>query len=481
MLSKLSPKGLLHLVVLVVAIGGLLLGFDTGVISGAIPFFQKEFLIDDRVVEFVASIGLFGAMFGAICGGRLADRIGRKKILLLSAIIFIVGALGSGYSPSIYHLIIARLFLGIAIGLSSFTVPLYIAEIAPSRSRGKLVSLFQVMMSLGILLSYISDAYFANDIDMTCWRPMFYVGVIPAFVLFVGMLCMPETPRWLMSKGHKEEALILLNKLGVDICFDDFLSLERKDNVKIQADWKVLLQPWLRTPLIICIGIMFFQQFVGINTVIYYSPKIFIMAGFGGLVSAVWVSVFIGVVNVICALVATFLVDRLGRRKLYFVGLFGILFSLILLSCCFIYMNQLGCIGKWLALVSLLLYVSFFALSLGPLAWLIVSEIFPQNLRGLGSSIGSFSVWLFNAIVSFTFFKIVDCLSIEGIELSIDGSVIANPAGAFLFYTGITLLAMIWGYFYIPETKGLSLEAIEYFWKFENNPRKMNDFKLLKQ
>lgn len=240
-----------------------------------------------------------------------------------------------------------------------------------------------------------------------------------------------------------------------------------------KSGWKELLQPWLRTPLFICIGIMFFQQFVGINTVIYYSPKIFLMAGFDGTVAAIWASVVVGLVNVIFTIVSVYFVDRLGRRMLYFIGLSGITVSLLLLGLCFLGGNLLGESVKWLTILLILCYVAFFAISIGPLGWLIISEIFPQKLRGLGVSLGSLSVWLFNSIVSFTFFKIVNVLTIPGKEILLDGEYLGNPAGAFWLYGGIAFLALIWGYFYIPETKGVTLEQIENFWRMRKSPREL--------
>jgi MFS family permease len=432
-----------YIMAIIAATGGLLFGFDTGVISGAIPFFQKDFEIDNSAIELITSSGLIGCILGALFCGKITDRLGRKKVILASAVIFAVGALWSGLAGNIYSLLSARLFLGIAIGVSSFAVPLYIAEIAPAKSRGSLVSLFQLMITIGILASYFSDLLFADEQNVACWRPMFYVGVIPALVLLVGMSFMPESPRWLESKGQNEN----------------------------RSQWKDLLQPWMRTPLIIAIVIMFFQQCVGINTVIYYCPKIFLMAGFDGAVSAIWASVGVGVVNVVFTIISVYFIDRLGRRKLYFAGLTGITLSLFALSACFIFFNQIGETGKWLSIILVFIYVAFFAISIGPLGWLIISEVFPQKLRGLGSSLGSLSVWIFNTVITFTFFKIVQALSIPGTEIAVAGEQAGNPAGAFCLYGLIGLAGLIWGYFYIPETKGLSLEKIENFWRKGGKPK----------
>lgn len=467
---------LIYVIAIIAATGGLLFGFDTGVISGAIPFFQKDFGIDNGMVELITSAGLLGAILGALFCGKLTDRLGRRKVILASAVIFAVGAVWSGIAADAWNLVLARLFLGVAIGVSSFAVPLYIAEISPTKVRGTLVSMFQLMVTIGVLVSYLSDLYFADESDMTCWRPMFYVGVIPACILLIGMFFMPETPRWLMSQGRHDESIRILNRIEGEaqakISFRQ-MQEEIKRSEAEKSGWRELLQPWLRTPLIICIGIMFFQQFVGINTVIYYSPKIFLMAGFDGTVAAIWASVGVGLVNVIFTVVSVYFVDRLGRRKLYFIGLSGIVVSLLLLGLCFVYVNQLGDSVKWVAILLIFCYVAFFAINIGPLGWLIISEIFPLKLRGLGASLGSLSVWLFNSIVSFTFFKIVKALTIPGKEILMEEEDLGNPAGAFWFYGGIAFLALIWGYFYVPETKGVSLEQIECFWRKRESPRKL--------
>lgn len=465
---------LIYIIALIAATGGLLFGFDTGVISGAIPFFQQDFGIDDGMIELITSAGLLGAILGALFCGKVTDRLGRRKVILASAVIFAIGAVWSGMAPDVWNLIIARLFLGVAIGVSSFAVPLYIAEISPTKVRGMLVSMFQLMITIGVLVSYLSDLFFADEADMSCWRPMFYVGVIPAIILLVGMAFMPETPRWLMSKQREEESLRILNRIEGAVQAQESLRQMREEISKSKdetSSWKELLQPWLRTPLIICVGIMFFQQFIGINTVIYYSPKIFLMSGFDGTVAAIWASVGVGLVNVIFTVVSVYFVDRLGRRKLYFTGISGIVVSLALLGLCFAFSNQLGEIGKWMTILLIFCYVAFFAISIGPLGWLIITEVFPQKVRGLGSSLGSLSVWFFNSIVSFTFFKIVHAFTLPGQEIMLDGENLGNPAGAFWFYGVIAILALVWGYFYVPETKGVSLENIENFWRKGGTPR----------
>lgn len=465
---------LIYVIAVIAATGGLLFGFDTGVISGAIPFFQQDFGLDNSMVELVTSAGLVGAILGALFCGKVTDILGRKKVILASAVIFTLGALWSGFATSIESLIAARLFLGIAIGVSSFAVPLYIAEISPANKRGSLVSMFQLMITIGVLASYLSDLMFADEGNIQCWRPMFYIGVIPALILLVGMAFMPESPRWLISRGRDEEGKSVLTRIeGSDNMEHSYKAIknELKKSEQEKSGFKELMKPWLRNAVIIGIGIMFFQQFIGINTIIYYSPKIFLMAGFDGAISAIWAAVGVGAVNLLFTIISVYFVDKLGRRKLYFTGLTGIFISLLLLGGCFSCFTHLGELGKWMSIILIFIYVAFYAISIGPLGWLIISEVFPQKVRGLGSSLGSLSVWVFNTIVTFTFFKIVKAFTIEGTELFLDGENLGNPAGAFWFYAIVALAAIIWGYFYVPETKGMTLESIEDYWRKGGNPR----------
>ena len=475
-------KKYIYIISIVAATGGLLFGFDTGVISGAIPFLQKDFGISSGTIETITAAGLIGAILGAFFCGKIVDILGRKIVLLYAALLFAVGALWSGFSPNVYHLIAARLLLGVAIGVSSFAVPLYIAEISPKDKRGTLVSMFQLMITIGVLVSYLSDLFFADINQKDCWRPMFYVGVIPAIILFVGMLFMPESPRWLMAKGRENEGLHVLSLVeSPESVGESYNSIKREitQSIKENKGYGELLKPWLRNVMIICIGIMFFQQFIGINTIIYYSPMIFLMAGFDDAVSAIGASVGVGVVNLVFTAISVYLVDKIGRRKLYFIGLIGIFVSLLLLGSCFLFFSGLGIVGKWLSVVFVFLYIAFFAISIGPLGWLIISEIFPQKLRGIGTSIGSFSVWFFNSIVSFTFFKIVRIFTLKGTEIYVETENWGNPAGAFFFYAIIALTAIVWGYFFVPETKGVSLEKIEDYWRNGGKPRflKLDDSK----
>jgi sugar porter (SP) family MFS transporter len=460
--------------------GGLLFGFDTGVISGAIPYFQHRFQLGNDWVELITTAGLLGAVIGAMSVGRIADLIGRKKVILAAALVFSVGAVWSGMAPSAGALLLARFFLGMAIGVSSFAVPLYIAEISPARTRGVLVSLFQLLITIGIMVSYFSDSAFALPEGAPgyaeCWRPMFYVGVIPALIMFIGMIFLPETPRWLISNGREEDGRIVLMKVEDPQLIEDVMSRMKEETTRDNENrvrWNDILQPWLRAPLLIAIGIMFIQQFTGINTIIYYSPKIFLMSGFDGARAAILASISVGVVNVLFTVLALFLVDRIGRRKLYFTGLSGMVIALLAMSVCFALQARLGDAVKQITIGLVWIYCAFFALSLGPLGWLIISEVFPLRVRGTGTSIGSLSCWLFCGMVAFTFFKIVRALTMQGTDIVVRGENLGNPAGAFALYALVGIAGLVWGYFYIPETKGKSLERIEEHWRAGKSPRQL--------
>lgn len=466
--------GLVIVIASIAATGGLLFGFDTGVISGAIPFLQDYFELTDSQIENVTALGLIGAVVGALFTGSLTDYLGRRKVILASAFVFATGAIWTGFAPTVPQLMISRFYLGLAIGVSSFAVPLYISEISPTKIRGTLVSMFQLLITVGILAAYLSDTALADNSNPESWRAMLWVGVFPALILFVGMFFLPETPRWLMSKGKEDEGRRVLKKIEKPEFIEKSLS-EMKTDIEIsksQAGIKEIFKPWLRNALIIAMGIMFFQQFVGINTVIYYSPKIFLAAGFEGAEAAIAASVIVGVVNVFFTIISLFIIDRLGRRKLYFLGVAGISVALISMGLGF----MIEGVSKWFLVISMLVYIAFFAISLGPLGWLIITEVFPTRVRGLGSSIGSLSNWGFNTLVVWTFYKMAsgignakDVVVPEGSDLS---DVCPSCIGSvFWIFAAVAIIGLVWGYFYIPETKGVSLEKIEAHWKAGKKPR----------
>ncbi len=482
-MSKKQSKGEVIIIAAIAAFGGLLFGFDTGVISGALPFLQESWNLNTDQEGWITTAVLIGAFLGAMSGGRLADKYGRKKVVLLTSLIFILGSVMCGSSAGYEMLMLSRIIIGVSIGVSSIAVPLYISEVSPAHIRGALVSAFQLMITIGIVVSYFSDLAFANDQNPYSWRWMFYVGVIPALVLFGGMLFLPETPRWLFSRGRNEEGEHILAKVENEEDFQDSLQnikteLQRDAN---KAHFKELFSKTWRVPLFIAVGIMFIQQFVGINTVIYYAPTIFLFAGFSGAKAAIAATVSVGLVNVGTTILSMYLVDRIGRRKLYFIGLTGMMAALIALGMFFLFKDSLGESMKWVTVGTMILYIMFFAVSLGPLGWLIISEVFPTKYRGLGVSAGAFSNWFFNAVVAFTFLKmawlftspdmeIIRHQTVKGVQKTMTDP---NPAGSFFVYAAVAFLGILWGLKYIPETKGKTLEDIERHWRAGNSPKSL--------
>ncbi|MBL4674719.1 MAG: sugar porter family MFS transporter [Mucilaginibacter sp.] len=449
------------LIAIIAATGGLLFGFDTGVISGALPFLKQYWRLSDASVELITTTVLIGAVAGAISSGKLSDTMGRKRMIIVNAVIFTVGALGCAYAPNITLLVIMRIIIGFAIGITSYVVPMYISEISPSRARGALVTLNQLMITIGILVSYISDYWLSDDSRADSWRLMFLVGVIPAVILLIGMFFLPETPRWLISKGRWDDGKKVLQKVeDPDLLSITLADLEAEIKIENQQEtrWSEVLKPWLRAPLIITIGIFFFQQFSGVNTIIYYAPIIFKMAGIVSNTGSILPAIIIGAVNVLACFVSVLLLDKVGRRRLYMIGIIGMIPSLLMLGGCFHFKEQLGASLPVFAVLSIVCFIIFIAISLAPLGWLLISEVFPLNVRGVGMSIGSLAHWGFNAVIAFTFLKLVNAF---GVDIT------------FWLYALVCIAGLLWGYYYIPETKGKSLEDIEKKWRSGKSPKEI--------
>jgi sugar porter (SP) family MFS transporter len=431
----------------ITATGGLLFGYDTGVISGALLFITKDFApLSSFLQGVIVSVLLVGAVTGAIAGGPLSDRLGRRPVVLLAAIIFAVGAIAAALAPNVLVLIFARFILGLGVGLASLVVPLYIAEIAPPATRGALVSLNQLMITIGILLSYIVGVAFT---PIEGWRYMFAVAVVPALILGIGMFTLPESPRWLVKNGKLDKArsVLLLSRVEADVETEmqQMEEIERIERQQAQVGYKELLAPWIRPALIVGVGLAIFQQITGINTVIYYAPTILEKVGFsaGGAIAATALGV--GAVNVGFTILAVYIVDRVGRRPLLLIGLIGMIVSLGLLGVVFSLGATSGAAGL-LATICLALYIASFAISLGPIFWLMISEIYPLNMRGSAMSIAALCNWGSNFIVALIF----------PVLLATFGG-----AGSFWLFAVLGIVAWIFVYFMVPETKGRTLEEIE--------------------
>ncbi len=423
------------------ALNGLLFGFDTGIISGAFLYIKQAFTMSAMTQGLVVSGALIGAVFGAALGGRLADRIGRRRLILVGAIIFFVGSLTMALAPTVTILVLGRVIAGVAIGFASIVGPLYISEISPPEIRGSLVSLNQLAVTSGILLSYLVNYAFSQG---GRWRWMLGAGMVPALVLAAGMVFMPESPRWLFERGRTAEARRVLGRIRRDSRVGDELDEIRHTEAAESDSLSKLLEPWIRPALIVGIGLAAFQQVTGINTVIYYAPTILKSTGFGDSAS-ILATVGVGVVNVGMTVVAVLLMDRLGRRRLLLVGLAGMTLSLAGLGAAFFLPSLAGVVGL-AAVGSLMLYVAFFAIGLGPVFWLLISEIYPLEVRGSAMGIVTVVNWLANLIVAQTFLQLVGAI---------------GASSTFWLYGVLSVAALVFTYFLVPETKGRSLEAIE--------------------
>lgn len=444
----------LYIVAIVASLGGLLSGYDTGVISGALLFINETWVLLDTLQGFLVSSVLIGAVIGAATNGILADIFGRKKIIMATAVIFILGSILCAFAPNVYVLILSRIFVGFAVGIVNFVVPLYLSEVSPKNLRGTLVSLYQWAITAGILFSYFINAVFAQAVYN--WRWMLFAGVVPGLVLFIGMCFMSDTPRWLVSKNRDDEAKKVFSKIEPDIEPEKEIAEIKETLVDNRQEKAFRLKKWMLMPFVVGIGIMFAQICTGINTIIYYAPTIFKTAGFDSNLTAIYATTGIGVVNFIMTIVAVFFTDRIGRKPLLYFGLTGVMLSLFALGTSFAFAGVLGSSLKWVAVGSLVTYIICFAMSLGPIGWILVSEVFPLRIRGIAMSVCTVSNFAFNFFVVGSFPVLLHRI---------------GGAWTFWIFGIVSILCIIFVYFFVPETKGISLEQIESNWRRGVNPR----------
>lgn len=444
----------LYVVAIVASLGGLLSGYDTGVISGALLFINETWILPDTLQGFLVSSVLIGAVIGAATNGVLADIFGRKKIIMATALIFILGSVMCAFAPNVYVLILSRIFVGFAVGIVNFVVPLYLSEVSPKNLRGTLVSLYQWAITAGILFSYFINAVFAQAVYN--WRWMLFAGVIPGIILFAGMCFMSDTPRWLVSKDRDEEAKRVFAKIEPDIEPEKEIAEIKSTLSDNKQDKNFRFKKWMVMPFVVGIGIMFAQICTGINTIIYYAPTIFKTAGFDSNLTAIYATTGIGVVNFVMTIVAVFFTDRLGRKPLLYFGLTGVMLSLFALGTSFAFAGVLGSSLKWVAVGSLVTYIICFAMSLGPIGWILVSEVFPLKIRGIAMSVCTVSNFAFNFFVVGSFPVLLHRI---------------GGAWTFWMFGFVSILCIIFVYFFVPETKGISLEQIESNWRKGISPR----------
>jgi MFS transporter, SP family, galactose:H+ symporter len=445
--SEASARRARRNVVLTAAIaglGGLLFGYDTGVIASALLFIKGDFDLGSFAQGLVVAAVPIGAVGGAAIAGPAADNYGRRLMILISAIVFTIGALASAAAPGLGVLVVARVVIGVAIGLASAAAPVYISEVAPAESRGRLVSFFQLAVTIGILVAYLVGLAFDG---IEGWRWMLGLGCLPALALGFGMLRMPQSPRWLVMSGDDFAARATLAKIRVD----DPDTIDRElEEIKDSLDekpgaWSELLQPVVKAALVVGVGLAILQQVTGINTVIYYAPTIIEFTGVDSSAGSILAAVGVGIINVAFTIVAIRLLDKAGRRSMLMVGVSGMVISLIALGGAFVGGGG-STLASVVAILSLMGFVASFAISLGPIFWLLNAEIYPLGVRSKAAGLGTMANWTFNFIVSLTFLLLIEAL---------------GRSGAFWFYAAIGVLTLWFCWKYVPETKGKPLEEIE--------------------
>jgi sugar porter (SP) family MFS transporter len=447
----------LAVVLAVVLLAGLLFGYDQGVISGALDGIEQAFSLTPLLIGVVTSWVTLGALVGSLLGGEVADRLGRKRTIMVAGLMFVAGAMVQALAPSTIVLVAGRLIVGAGVGVAAVAAPLYAAELAPATLRGRFVSAYQLAITIGIFLAYMVNGWLGD------WRMMLGVSAVPGLLLLTAALAAPESPRWLMKVNRRDAAAQELAKVGPGVEAAPRLdaiaaSLQQESGA---ASWaEVFHQQW-RRPLSVAVGLAIFQQVTGINAIIYYANQIFAAAGFiTAAQQAAATTWAVGAVNVLATLIAIAFIDRLGRRKLLLAGLVGMGVSLLVVGAAFQFIEQAqGAAADTgggpsaagiVTLLALVVFIVSFAFSLGPVVWTVINEIFPGRIRGRGVALATAVNWGAAFLVSQCFLPLVDAM----------GS--ALTFWLFALFCGV---GWVWIYYSVPETKGQSLEQIETMWR----------------
>lgn len=427
----------------IAALGGVLYGYDMGIIAAAAIFVKRSFALSTLLEELVVSVVLIGAMTGAIVGGAVADKIGRRATLVWSAGIFIIGSLLAPSAPNVTVLIIARAIIGLGIGFTSVTAPVYVSELAPPQSRGMLIGLYQFALTVGIALADLVGYLLANQ---EAWRLMFGLAVIPTVLFLAVILTVPESPRWLFAHAREKDAKTVLLSYTDNAGAHQFLNdIQEGLKAPVEQRWSALWSPAVRGSLFVAVGMTVLQQVTGINTIIYYGPQIFALAGSTSHSSAILATFAVAIVNIIGTVVGILLVDRVGRKPLLYVGVTGMTIALFALSYAFSHNTNLGASLGLLAIICLMVYIACFAISLGAIAWILVAEVFPLRVRGRGVAAGTLGSGISNFIVSITFLSLIEAI---------------GSARTFAIYGVMSILTLLFVRFIVPETCGRDLESI---------------------
>lgn len=449
--NQANPNSFLRTIILVSTLGGLLFGYDTGVINGALPFMSESFNLNSFTEGLVASSLLLGAAFGSVLGGKLSDYIGRRKNILYLALLFFITTLGCTLAPNVTIMVICRFFLGVAVGGASVTVPAYLAEMSPVERRGRMVTQNELMIVSGQLLAFVFNAILGTTMgdNPNVWRYMLVIAALPAILLFLGMLKMPESPRWLVSKKKNEDALIVLKKIRKEDRAKGELkeiqtAFTEETETKNASFLGIMAVPWVRRILFLGIGIGVVQQITGVNSIMYYGTQILRDAGFQTKAALIG-NIANGVISVLATFVGIWLLGKVGRRPMLLTGLIGTTTALLLIG--ILPMIFEG--SPALPYIVLTLTVTFLAFQQGaisPVTWLMLSEIFPLRLRGLGMGISVCGSWIVNFFVGLTFPILLDKIGLST---------------TFFIFVIFGLGALAFVKKFLPETKGVTLEQLE--------------------
>jgi sugar porter (SP) family MFS transporter len=427
----------------IAALGGVLYGYDMGIIAAAAIFVKRSFALSTVAEELVVSIVLIGAMTGAIVGGAVADKIGRRATLVWAAGIFILGSLLAPLAPNVTVLIVARAIIGLGIGFTSVTAPVYVSELAPPQSRGMLIGLYQFALTIGIALADLVGYLLANQ---QAWRLMFGLAVVPTVIFLAVILPVPESPRWLFAHGREKDAeKVLLSYTDPEGSRQFLADIQEGLKTPVEQKWSALWSPAVRGSLFVAVGMTVLQQVTGINTIIYYGPQIFALAGSSSHSTAILATFVLAIVNVIGTVVGISLVDRVGRKPLLYVGVTGMTLALFALSFAFSHNGISGTSLGVMAIICLMVYIACFAFSLGAIAWILVAEVFPLRVRGRGVAAATLGSGISNFAVSITFLSLIEA---------------TGTAHTFAIYGALSIVTLLFVRFVVPETRGRDLESI---------------------
>jgi sugar porter (SP) family MFS transporter len=427
----------------IAALGGVLYGYDMGIIAAALIFVKRTFNLSTQMEEWVVSIVLVGAMIGALVGGAVSDRIGRRATLVWAGIIFIAGSVIAPLSPNVMVLIGARFVIGLGIGFTSVTAPVYVSELAPPQSRGMMIGLYQFALTIGIALADLVGYWLATR---EAWRLMFAIAAVPTLFFLAVILTVPESPRWLFAHSREQEAeKVLLGYTDAGGAQQFLADIREGLKIKMEQSWAALWTPAVRPFVFIAAGMTVLQQVTGINTIIYYGPQIFELAGISSHSNSILATFVVAVVNVIGTVVGITLVDRVGRKPLLYFGVGGMTIALFALAYSFNDQASLGAALGVMAIGCLVLYIACFAFSLGAIAWILVSEVFPLRVRGRGVAIATLFSGISNFIVSQTFLSLIEK---------------AGTAWTFALFGIMSIVCLLFVRFAVPETAGRDLESI---------------------